>query len=386
MPKIVRNQLTFQRVKNEKRPGRYADGRGLYLIVSDHGSRWWQWRGTVNGRRREIGMGSVYTLSLADAREKAAEWHQIARSGSDPAEHRDRQRGEIVSFEEASRQVWADQVDGVARNDKHRKQWISSLETYAFPTIGNRPIAIVTQSDFLGVLSAIWIQKPETARRVKQRMKAVMDWARASGFCEGVNPLEGIEKALPKQRQRTKHFSAVPWQELPELMRRIEDVEGVGALALRFLILTCARSGEVRGAIWSEIDVDAGVWTIPEERMKAGRAHRVPLSPAAMALVDAMPKVDDFVFASRKKGRPLSDMTLSAVLRRMKVDATVHGFRSSFRDWAEEATSFPHEVKEAALAHAVRNKVEAAYRRTDLFEKRREMMVDWNSFLTKGEF
>ncbi len=381
MPKVVRNQLTFQRVMREKKPGRHADGRGLYLVVSQHGSRWWQWRGTVNGRRREIGMGSVFTLSLADAREKAAEWHQIARTGGDPAQHRDRQHGSSTTFEEACRQVWADQVDGVARNDKHRKQWISSLETYAFPSLGSQPIATVTQADFLGVIAKIWTQKPETARRLKQRMKTVMDWARASGLFEGVNPLEGIEKALPKQRDRVRHFPAVPWRELPELMRRIEDVEGAGAIALRFLILTCSRSGEVRGATWSEIDLEAGIWTVPEARMKAGRVHRVPLAPAALALVEAMPRVDDFIFASQRKGRPLSDMTLSAVLRRLKVNATVHGFRSSFRDWAEEAVSFPHEVKEAALAHSVRNRVEAAYRRTDLFEKRREMMLEWDRYL-----
>ena len=216
----------------------------------------------------------------------------------------------------------------------------------------------------------------------------MLDWATTAGHREGVNPVEGVEKGLPKQREKARHFAALPWQELPELWPRLSAVDGMGAAALRFAILTAARSGEVRGVTWKEIDLDAAVWTIPAERMKAGREHRVPLSGPALAILRQMQplasKPEDLVFPSARKGRPLSDMTLAAVLKRLKVAATVHGFRSTFRDWAEEATAFPHEVKEAALAHTIRDKTEAAYRRTDLFEKRRKMLDDWAVFVTNG--
>lgn len=236
------------------------------------------------------------------------------------------------------------------------------------------------------MLSPIWLEKAETARRVRQRLRTVMDWARASGHFEGVNPVEGVEKALPKQREKQKHFAAMPYADLPAAMKIFAEVEGMGAAALRFAILTAARSGEVRGARWDEIDREAAIWTIPAERMKAGREHRVPLSAPALALLDALRRFsgEALVFPSTKPGRPLSDMTLAAVLKRREMPFTVHGFRSTFRDWAEERTATPHEVKEAALAHAVKSKVEAAYRRSDLFEKRRELMAVWAGFVMGG--
>lgn len=247
--------------------------------------------------------------------------------------------------------------------------------------VGAKPVDAVEQADVLPVLSPILTEKAETARRVRQRMRTVLDWARAAGMRHGINPVEGVELGLPRQRDRVKHFEALPWRELPGAMKRITATKGMGALALRFAILTGARSGEVRDADWSEIDMDAKVWTIPAARMKAALEHRVPLSEPALAVLREAKALatrqEPLVFPSQKPGRPLSDMTLSAVLKRLEIAVTVHGFRSTFRDWAEEATAYPHEVKEAALAHAVQSKTERVYRRTDLFEKRREMMREW---------
>lgn len=381
MPREVYDQLSATAVRQTKKPGRYADGCGLYLCVNEKGARWWQWRGVVHGRRREIGMGSALTISLKKARETAREWRSIARNGGDPALERDRARRIAMSFEDAARTVHTEQIEPHNRNAKHVAQWLNTLETYAFPVIGKRPVNVVDQSDVLRVLAPIWTEKPETARRVRQRLRTVLDWARTAGHREGVNPVEGVEKGLPKQKDKADHFAALPWRELPALMRRIETVDGMGALALRFAILTAARSGEVRGATWAEIDLDAKVWTIPAGRMKAGDEHRVPLTDAACAVLAAVKPLaagpDALVFPSRQSGKALSDMTLAAVLKRLDVAVTVHGFRSTFRDWAEEATAFPHEAKEAALAHKLKNKTEAAYRRTDLFEKRRAMMEAW---------
>ncbi|MGR3718191.1 MAG: tyrosine-type recombinase/integrase [Thermohalobaculum sp.] len=381
MPKQVNNALTPAKVRQEKRPGRYADGNGLYLHVSDTGARWWVWRGTVHGRRRERGIGSVQLNSLAEAREIAREYRKIARDGGDPKTERDKDKREILTFEDAARKVHADQIEPHARNEKHKAQWINTLRDYAFPVIGSLPVHVVTQADILRVLAPIWIDKPETARRVRQRLRTVLNWARTAGHYEGMNPVEGVEDGLPRQRAKVQHFRALPYGELPELMRRIEDVDGIGALALQFAILTAARSGEVRGAMWPETDTEARVWTIPADRMKAEVEHRVPLCGEALAVLERVRGLSEgLVFPSRRAGRPISDMTLSAVLRRLDVDATVHGMRSTFRDWCEEMTGFPHEVKEAALAHTVRNKVEAAYRRTDLFDKRRTLMEQWGRF------
>lgn len=380
-----RNKLTAAAVR-KLGPGMHADGNGLYLVVDASGARRWALRTVVHGRRREIGLGPVSLVGLAEAREEARRLRLVARQGGDPIAERDRGKRVSLTFEAAARKVHAEHVAPHNRNAKHVAQWLSTVETYAFPTMGKLPVHAVEQADVLRVLAPIWTEKPETARRVRQRLRTVLDWARTAGHREGVNPVEGVEKGLPKQRDRAAHHAALPWRELPDLMPRLEAAEGMGALALRFAILTAARSGEVRGSTWDEIDLDAKVWTIPAERMKAGRAHRVPLSDAALAVLEAAKglatRSEALVFPSAKAGRPLSDMTLAAVLKRLGVPATVHGFRSTFRDWAEEATGFPHEVKEAALAHTLRDKVEAAYRRTDLFEKRRDMMQAWASHST----
>ncbi len=381
MPKEVHNALSAVKVTKEKQPGRYADGNGLYLHVSETGARWWLWRGTVHGRRRELGIGSARLIPLAEAREIARAWRRIARADGDPVAERDKDKRETLTFEDAARRVWADQIEPNARNPKHRQQWINTLRDYAFPVVGSLPVHVIKQADILRILAPIWTEKPETARRVRQRLRTVMNWARTAGHYEGMNPVEGVEDGLPKQRAKVQHFRALPYGELPELMRRIEDVDGMGALALRFTILTAARSGEVRGAMWAEIDTEARVWTIPADRMKAEVEHRVPLCDKTLAVLERVRGLSDgLVFPSRRAGRPISDMTLSAVLRRLKMPGTVHGMRSTFRDWCEEMTGFPHEVKEAALAHTVRNKVEAAYRRTDLFDKRRTLMEQWGRF------
>jgi integrase len=326
-------------------------------------------------------MGPARLLSLAEAREIARTWRRIARDGGDPAAERDKQKRQSLTFEAAARQVWSEQIEPNARSPKHRAQWINTLRDYAVHHIGAKPVHAIRQSDILRVLSPIWTEKPETAKRIRQRLRTVMNWARTAGHYEGMNPVEGVEDGLPKQRAKVQHFRALPYDELPELMRRIEMVEGMGALALRFTILTAARSGEIRGAMWPEIDTDARLWAVPGARMKSGEEHRVPLSDAALAVLERVRgRSDGLVFPSSRRGRPLSDTTLSAALKMLEIPATVHGMRSTFRDWAEEQTAFSHEVKEAALAHTIRNKVEAAYRRGDLFEKRRDLMDRWARF------
>jgi integrase len=386
MPREVHNKLSAAFVRNCKQPGRHADGSGLYLVVKESGAKHWEWRGIVLGRRRAIGMGSVSLTSLAEAREKARDWRRIARTGVDPKSERDKAKRQSLNFADAARKVHAEQIVPNNRNGKHNAQWLSSLEHYAFDKMGRVPVHAVAQSDILRVLSPIWLNKPETARRVRQRLHKIFDWARVAGHRQDANPVDGIEQGLPKQKVQTKNHKAVPWQEVPEVMIRVaEEIEGMGALALRFTVLTAARSGEVRKATWAEMDLEQRVWTVPADRMKAGREHRVPLSDAAIAVLRAAQrlhtgKATALVFPSSHRGKPLSDMTLAAVLKRLEVDATVHGFRSSFRDWAEEMTSFPHEVKEAALAHRVKSKTERAYRRTDLFDKRRDMMDQWAVF------
>ncbi len=381
MPKEVFNAITAARARQEKVPGRYADGNGLYLVVSESGARWWQWRGTVDGKRREIGMGSARLVSLAEAREIARSWRRIARAGGDPKAERDKGKRQSLTFEEAARQVWAEQVKPLGRSVKYRRQWINSLEAYAFPLIGSRPVHAVTQAEILRVLAPIWTEKPDTARLVRQRLRTVLNWARTAGHYEGMNPVEGVEDGLPKQRRRVQHLRALPYDELPDLMRRLEAIEGVAEFALRFLIVTAARSGEVRSMTWGEVDLENAVWTVPGDRMKAGLPHRVPLSESAIAVLQTVRGLDSqMVFPGLKRGQPMHDMTIAAPLKRLNVPATVHGMRSCFRDWCAEKTTTPREVAEAALAHSLKDATEAAYARTDYFNKRRDLMGAWGQF------
>ena len=379
--------LNVRRVRDTLAPGRYGDGGGLYLPIAPGGSKQWILRLTAHGRRRDIGLGGVDTsqggvgtVKLEKARQKAREMRRIARAGGDPLTERNRAEG-IPTFEEAARSVWREQIEPTARNAKHRQQWINTLQAYAFPRIGNRRVDVIQSGDILRVLLPIWLDKPETARRVRQRLRTVFDWSIANQHREASNPLAGIEKALPKQSDKARHHAALPYAELPGLMKQLASAEGVAALAVRFAILTAARSGEVRGARWSEIDLDAAVWTVPAERMKAKEEYRVPLSPAALAILAQVRGLDDsLVFPGRRRGSALSNMT--AVLKRLNVPATLHGFRSTFRDWAAERTNVPREIAEMCLAHTVGNTVERAYARSDLFEKRRALMDTWARFAT----
>ncbi|MAS42727.1 MAG: integrase [Rhodobacteraceae bacterium] len=372
----------------EKR-GLHGDGGGLYLRVGPTGARSWILRIVVQGRRRDLGLGALELVSLKEAREKAQQWRKVAREGRDPAQVF-AVLPPVPTFAEAARTVHASHVAASSRNGKHQAQWLSTLEKHAFPLIGDKRVDEVDRSHVLEVLSPIWLAVPETARRVRQRIGAVLDWAYQAGHRDGANPVVTVAKGLPKQPRARGHFAALPWTEVPDLHATLVSAAGMGALALRLVILTAARSGEVRGATWDEIDLEAGVWAIPAERMKAGVAHRVPLSAPALALLTQMVELRDplspLVFPStHRRGRPLSDMTLAAAMKRAgRGHATVHGLRSSFRDWTEEATAYRHEVKEAALAHAVKSKIEGAYRRSDLFDQRRAMMDDWAAFATGG--
>lgn len=398
--------LTVLQVKAAKEPGRYSDGGGLLLVVRESGAKSWLWRGQADGKRRDIGLGTYPAVGLSEAREKAATTRKQLKSGEDPVAAKRAARQVVVAvptFREAAQQAHGEQQAGW-RNPKHRAQWLSSLEAYAFPSLGNETVDKIDGPMIRDALLPIWLDKPETARRVRQRVGAVLDWAYAKGHRASEAPMRSLSKGLPRQPKKDGHFAALPYEKLPGLVQTLGETESIGRLALQFLILTAARSGEVRGAEWSEIDMTAAVWTVPADRMKAGKQHLVPLSASALAILKRMADVasDELVFPgitgraadadSLGKGRPgaltrtagkrpMSDMTLTKVLRTAGAnDATVHGMRSSFRDWAAEQTSFPGEVVEAALAHTIGNKVEAAYRRTNYLEKRRGLMDAWAAF------
>ncbi|MGR3717822.1 MAG: tyrosine-type recombinase/integrase [Thermohalobaculum sp.] len=381
MPKELHNALAATKVSKTKEPGRYADGNGLYLVVSDTGGKWWQWRGTVHGRRKELGIGPVRLIELKEAREIARSWRRIAREGGDPRAVRDRAKLQSLTLEEAARRVWAEQVDGQGRNKKYERQWLADLERHVFPAIGRIPVHALSQPDVLAMLAKIWTELPSTARRIKQRLRIVMDWAKTAGHRDDLNPVLGVEGGLPKRRPKPKHFDALPYTELPDAMRCLADLDSVPAMALRFLILTAARSIEVRAAKWSEVDTDARLWAIPAERMKAGEPHRVPLSDAALVVLERIRGLNaQMIFPARKRGAIMHDQTLSAPMKQLGLAATVHGFRSSFRDWCSERTLFPREIAEISLAHQVGDAVERAYARSDILDKRRDLMDQWGRF------
>ena len=372
-------KLTAKSVQALKVSGRYGDGDGLYLEVSRTGGKSWILRVTVHGRRRDIGLGGISWVSLAEAREKARAFRKIAKDGGDPLAERRAKEG-MPTFEEAARTVYEISKPGWRKGGVHVKHWISSLERHAFPVIGARSIDTIQSGDVLAVLQPIWFEIPETARRVKQRIRQVMAWAKGANFYTGENPVTAAEGSLPRHvAGQVQHYAAMPYDALPTFMADLAKRDGIAAMALRFLILTSARSGEIRGARWSEIDLENGVWTVPGARMKAKKDHRVPLTAEALAALEAAQGLDpDLVFPGQRRGKPMSDMTLTAVLRRMGRDEfTVHGFRSTFRDWAAERTNVPREIAELCLAHFVGSAVERAYRRSDLFEKRRDLMERW---------
>jgi integrase len=322
---------------------------------------------------------------LAVAREKAAEYRRIARDGGNPLELRRKAEAIIPTFADAAKAT-LEHHKGAWKNAKHAEQWINTLTTYVFPVFGETRIDRVETADVMRALTPIWLTKAETARRVRQRIATVLDWAKAAGFRSGDNPVEGLARGLPRQNDQKAHFNAIPFAKLPEFIRQLKtvDTSDFAQLAFELLILTATRTNEVLKAEWSEIDLDKKVWTIPASRMKAGREHRVPLAPRALALLGSARQINDgseLIFPGRKADTPMSNMVFLMILRRMGADFTAHGFRSAFRDWASECTNFPREVCEMALAHSIKDKTEAAYRRGDLYEKRLALMTAWADFV-----
>lgn len=374
---MLSGKLNVSKAKSLSAPGRYGDGGGLHLLIQKDGRKSWVLRTTVHGRRRDLGLGGISYVSLAQARIEALRLRTIARNGGDPLAERNK---EVLTFGQAAERVF-EQSRPTWKNAKHAEQWINTLRTYAFPFFGDIQIANVTSANVLEALTPIWTSKPETAKRLKQRISTVFDWAKSAGHYPNENPVAGLKKALPDNRVQPKHHASLPWPELPEFMERLSSREGVSAYCLRFIILTAVRSGEARGATWSEID--GNKWIIPAQRMKAAKAYRIPLSPEALAVLDEVRGLDgDLIFPSTRK-RPLSVMAFKALFKRMGVDAiTTHGFRSTFRDWCSESAHIPREVAEAALAHKTGDATEQSYARSDLFERRIDVMDQWSAYAT----
>ncbi len=379
-------KLTAKKVDSLKEQGFYGDGEGLYLKVGAGGAKSWILRTVVHGRRRDLGLGSASLTPLAEARTKARELRKIAREGGDPDTIR---KQESIGFEEAAKRVHA-QLLPTWRNKKHADTWLSTVENHAFPKFGQRPLHTIGTADVLSVLSPIWTEKHETAKRLRQRLSTIFDWAKGAGHYPHENPVNGIKKALPTVKRRVEHMAALDWRDVPAFTEDLSDREGVSARTMEFLILTAARSGEARGARWSEIDLEAREWVIPGERMKRGVPHRVPLSEAAVAVLERVRGLDgELVFPSIQRGdngeaKPQSVMVFKALMKRMGRDGiTVHGMRSSFRDWCSESAHAEREVAEAALSHATGNEVERAYARSDLFERRRALMDAWARFASR---
>ena len=400
MPRFV-NRLSQAAVNNAAK-GMHADGGGLYLHVNERGAKSWIFRYMRDGRAREMGLGSLHTIGLKAARERAAERRRELLDGIDPLQVREAKRrraqleeAKAMTFKRcAERYVAAHRTSW--KNPVHAKQWPSTLESYVYPVFGGLPVAAVDVGLVVQVLEPVWTAKPETASRVRGRIESILDYAAARGWREGENPARWrghLDKLLPKTSKakravrqttgREEHHAALAYGEIAAFLAELRQQQGIAAPALEFLILTAARTGEVLGARWEEFDLAGNAWTIPADRMKAGKEHRVPLSDAALAIVAELAehRQGDFVFPGGVPGKPLCNMAmLQLVKKRMKRDITPHGFRSSFRDWAAERTNFPAEVAEMALAHTVADVVERVYRRGDLFEKRRQMMDAWATF------
>lgn len=380
--------LSPAKIRALNTPGLYADGSCLFLKVDASGAKRWVLRTMVQGKRRDIGLGGLSWVSLKEARDEAERLRGIARKGGDPLAERRQERMVTPAFEAVAREVHLSHCQ-TFRNPKHAAQWITTLETYAFPVMGSHRVDKVEPKEILEVLSPIWVEKPETARRVRQRLKIVFDYARAKGWRSGDNPVEGISRALPKHNGKVNgHFAALPWAQVPDFITSLRSANLYLSvrLAFEFLTLTAARTSEVIYAKWDEIELEAKTWTVPSDRMKAKVEHRVPLSGQCLEILRAAREMNtgwEYIFAGRQPGKPLSNMAFLMALRHMgRTDITAHGFRSSFRDWAEEKTTTQRSVVEAALAHTVGNKVEAAYLRTTLFEKRRKLMDAWAAFAT----
>ena len=415
--------LTALEIKHAKE-GMHSDGNGVYLLVKSNGTKFWIFRYQNNGKRREMGLGSLADKSAVDARAEAADLKKLVRSGIDPIEDR---KAKAKQAEEEARRAKkeakraADKSDhfrkvaenyieghrGEWKNDKHIAQWSTTIETYVNPVIGDKRVSAITTEDVLAILQPIWLTKTETASRVRSRIELILSYAKALKLRQGENPAiwrGHLDAILPKptKLKNVRHFPALPYAKAPDFMVELRTVPGFGARALEFAILTATRSGEVRLATWKEIDLKNKLWTIPADRMKAKREHWVPLSDAAIKLLESMPRIDDspYLFPGERSKRPLSDMSLTAVIRRMNetenketppewIDPTndrevvPHGFRSTFRDWAAEVGHYPRELAEHALAHSLPDRVEAAYQRGTMLERRRPMMQAWADYLAK---
>ena len=400
-PRVRRppHRLSALAVKTITTPGWHADGGGLYLEVDPGGRKRWAMRLTVNGKRRDYGIGPIHKVSLEQARETAAIYRAKAYQGIDPGlEKRQARHAKAVvvpTFEECAKMVHT-QRKGQWSNGKHVDQWINTLIDYAFPVIGKLPVNLIGTPEVLKVLSPIWIEKPETARRVRQRLSLVLDWAKVAGHRSGDNPVQLIGEALPRhKRSEGQHHAALPYEKVAEFIEKLRNGRSapITRLAFEFLILTAARTKEVRGALWPEIDIEARTWTIPGDtgtgrRMKSGRTHVVPLSARAIEVLSEARSLSgdsDLVFFDEQTGRMMSEnrfLIVRDALGYGRGVCTRHGFRSSFRDWTAEETVFPSEVVEMALAHTIRSKVEAAYRRGHLLAKRRELMEAWARYAT----
>lgn len=383
-------KLTRKLVENLG-PGRHGDGSGLYLVVDPSGARRWIVRVTVKGQknrhggplRTDFGLGGADVVTLNQARERALEYRRMAKSGLNP---RFNARREIPSFEELSRQVHIDRLP-TWKNEKHGQQWLNTLRDYAFPKIGRMPVDAIDQPEVLMCLSPIWTAKHETAKRLAQRIKTVLDVAKSKGFRSGENPVTTIRDSgvLPSVKARVQHHDAMPWKDVPAFYAELAGRTATAAKALQFTILTACRTSEVLDAKWGEFDFDARLWTIPAARMKGGQVHRVPLTDEMLAILEPLKAMaSTFVFEGQKRHKPLSNMSMLMLLRRMGRDGfTVHGFRSSFRDWAAEVANAPREVAEAALAHQVGSDVERAYARSDLLERRRLLLALWSEHVAR---
>ena len=388
------NRLSARTVETTKKAGLSADGGGLYLQVGKSGAKSWLYRFMLNGQAREMGLGSLKAVGLANAREKAALCRSLLADGIDPIEARKADRSKdlaadrkTINFKDAADAYIATHEPGW-KNAKHASQWRNSLRVDAYPIAGNLLVSDIDTEIVMQILRPIWALKPETAGRLRGRIERILDWATVSGFRQGQNPAQWrghLDNLLPAKSRihSVKHHPAMPYQDVGDFILQLRERDGIAAQALEFTIFTAARTSEVRGALWNEFDLERGIWTIPASRTKTGKEHRIPLVERPLQIVRNMRNLApvEFVFPGGNPGKRLSDMALLSVLRRLGIKQTVHGFRSSFRDWTAEQTQFPREVAEQSLAHTVGNKVEAAYMRSDLFEKRRHLMQTWATYL-----
>ena len=387
----TKNKLTPLALKKLKMPGRYSDGNNLYLKIEDTGSRRWILRLSVNGKRRDMGLGSLSFVNLSDARDLAYQYNKLAKSGIDPIQERLREKGLLITFKECVYKVYALNKP-TWKTELIGRQWINSFEHHVFPFIGHLSISQIRSVDIMNVLTPLWNIKHDTAKKLKQRLRVVFKWCRAQGYFYGDDPVELAEMALPRVKTSKKHFTSLPYDQLPDFINKLRSssISLRNQLAIEFTILTACRTSEVLKAKWNEIDFNNKIWIIPEDRMKAHREHHVPLSDRSILILQEMFKIKSdsgLIFPSEVNNhKPLSNNTmLFAIQKNMNLKATIHGMRASFKNWASETTNFPNEVSEMALAHSIHNKVEAAYRRGNLLEKRRLLMQCWSDYLNKAK-